>query len=573
MVDSKVKPANDVAWYTKSPEQVINAANISWLNALGAPLNVWNSTSAKPSALTIDTSGAPGVMRCGYVPTFGNPQDLHDPINIAAHKSYAYIRYYNSGSKNYDAPDLMKYFAVMDSAYAYAGFLARIYGLVNAYSSVNRYWPRAIFAAMGVDYETVLENIADFRTYINNYVAKVNAFAVPNNLPIFARHYWMCANVYKDSDSLWSQVYVNVPEVYAIYSYETADVEFYKLTEQSLESYVVEDAQFSKLTVEDLKNIGNTIVDSILYNQDFNIMSGDIIKAFGTNLFSVAGVPADAILYPVYDAGVLNQIMNANALGWLVTPTKNSSLALEIPQLRAHDASLPDGYVYSLHENRDLNSLQLCYGRNTTFTNEMQSLYFAIPYTFTHNMVTGIDNSAVILNSLNENPSPEETMESTRLCATTHPVNASTMPQPALIGPNTQNYSHSFHVLEHCGADVYTTFQIFTMNMRTNTTDCTAPMCSVLTLSDSTDLATTGGMLTAIKSLVDSFVKFESFDWHPILRVVIPTEVPIAGDNFYIPLPFVDLHRSAVVTREVLANIHEVANLSLFDISIINSLK
>lgn len=523
-LDLPTHAANDISWYTKSPEQVKNVANISFLTANGAILESVDPLNAQDD---LRSYGAAGVMRLGFVPTFGNPTQPHDPMNIAMQDTYAFVRHYNSGSRNYYAPDFWKYLAVMDCAYSYAGYLTRAYGFMNSFSAVNRYLPKQVIRAMGIDWDDVHNHISEFRTYINNYVSRINSMAVPATLPIFERHYWMSTNVYQDSPNLKSQLYLFVPEVYGQWNDATGNLDFIKFTPDIGARTASKEVDYtSYLTFADLTNIGDGITNKIFASEDFNIMSGDILKAFEGKVFRVGGVASDFILAPVYDAAVLNEIMNSVAVGDLLDENG-------VPMAKGNT-------IYYMYEDiskgycgvaTDISNKEFCvtdiYNTDGPTNDYYTYKYYREP----------------ILNLTVDDPTPDHIIEATRLTA--------------VVG-----MSGNKHVLLHSGADVITTYQVFGYQFSnlSNQYECVmtvpftndVPVVMPNTSTDATFMPLDGVNIMSLCS---------HFDWHPILY---PYSTGVIGDGNGIFE--VDVYQAARVDNDVLARIHEVANMSLFDV-------
>lgn len=515
---------NDPDWYGKNPIQVEATGNISFLNALGSSIGITDNTAMHPYR-----GSAGGVMRCGYVPTFGNPQNINDAMNVAAWKLYAQIRQKNSGARNYDAPDLMKYFILMDTVYSYAAFLTRIYGFVNSYSAANRYLPEAIFAAMNVSLSDVRRHIPELRAYIDHYISKANSFAVPSNMPILKRHFWMCSNVYKDSDSPWAQVYVNTPEVYATYNYTNGKVEFKPLTTTPSE----------QLSYTRLIEIGDRIVNSILTSEDSNIISGDILKAFDGKLFSLSAVPADYALFPVFDPSVLEQIMNSNALGTILTQDDWGSVTASTP-------------IYTIDEiteegDPNLGALVVRNALNQTRYGEHKGLIlFPAPQNnmdlaYIPDYIDTMNDKRYLINKANGKFDPIDIIETTRLAAVADYFDFDIDGAPRVACEVTS-----------CGAEVYTAFTIFYFEYNDTS--------HALTLAN---FGPFGSFYTRATMATYDFLNvlqlLAHWDWHPIIYEVVST-------NLY--GPFVDICRPAVITNANLKNMHETANLSLFDVTV-----
>lgn len=331
---------NDVSWYTKNQQMLVDAASYSFNNPLGNPIP-WETMYALADAgdkfnwaAMVPTNGRraiPGLYTLSFVPTIGKSVDSASPANIAAQNIYSYVRYMNSGAKNYDQADLMLYLLAMDSAYMAWNWLKRIYGYMRTYSQYNRYMPKVYAAADHINFDDFLGNLADLRLYINQLGAKLSAFCVPAVMPLFLRHSWLCSNIYKDSDLLKAQQYYFTP--HAVYKYsETSSTYGGELIPVVLDSEVH--------SFYEIRSIINGLIDAISYSEDIGVMSGDILKAYGQDkLFKLVSLEPDYVVEPVYNEEVLNQIHNSTCLkpfnfttGWKITQDPNSGYLIFNPQ-------------------------------------------------------------------------------------------------------------------------------------------------------------------------------------------------------------------------------------------------
>lgn len=292
------KALNDAAWYASSPQLMHDSASLSYNTAIGSEVNVLKNKTTFNA-----TTSIPGVCAFRYIPGPGFTTGRGSPVNISAHNLYSYVRHANSGHSNYDAPDLMLYVLAVDSLYSFISYLKRIYGFALLYSQFNRYMPEALIKANGVNFGSILGNLPQFRAYINQLTAKAATFVVPNNMPIFIRHYWMNANLYMDEPLLKAQLYMFVPR--GFYYFEEMEnagkLVFHKLLSENN-------------TFESLMSYGNNMVAKLIASEDMNIMSGDILKAYDGNVFRMEYITEDFSVDPVYAPEVLNQIQNITVL-------------------------------------------------------------------------------------------------------------------------------------------------------------------------------------------------------------------------------------------------------------------
>lgn len=293
--ESKV---NDASWYATSQELLRDSASFSWLTATGTPWSL--DVSNTEAATVLNDQVAPGIMTLSLIPTPGKASSAVSPVNVAARNIYAWVRHANAGHANYDSQDLMLYLLAMDEVYMFYAHLVRIYGLAKAYSQYNRYYPKALVEALDVDFEDVIANLAQLRYGINSFGAKIGSFAIPASMPYFARHQWMYSGVYVDSPSYKAQSYMYKPVGYR--TYEEKDGAGYLKFHQLL----------GHLTVDQLLEYADGLMNKVALSEDCNIMSGDILKAFGIDkIYKIAPIPEDYMVLPAYVPEVLSQIQNA----------------------------------------------------------------------------------------------------------------------------------------------------------------------------------------------------------------------------------------------------------------------
>lgn len=314
VMDKKVS-CNDPSWYIREGQLAKDVASFSFNTALGNAVELYVD-----SPDTQNVSGkrvaVPGIMRLHTIPCLGYSGDGNSAINLAAKNLYSWVRHANSGHSNYDSPDLMLYIAAMDNLYAFIWHLQRAYGTARVYSQKNRYIGDALLRAMGFVPNEVRQNLANFRAYINMLIVKASAFCTPTTMSIFKRHTWMYSGVFKDEDVEKSQMYLYVPDY--LYKYnENAGAG--KLDPIPVIARSVLDAQGRIEPVNNFLNtwytIGDTMINALVASEDINIMSGDIRKAFGDNIWQIGLVNEDFVTVPIYSEEILDQIHNTIFVG------------------------------------------------------------------------------------------------------------------------------------------------------------------------------------------------------------------------------------------------------------------
>lgn len=300
----KEEGSNDPAWYAANQSLLRDAASIPYSWPIGTPIDLSDPVN---QSLTNRKFTVPGIQTIYLQPSVGFSSDPSSPINVASNANYAFVRHENSGHANYDAPDLMLYIMSMTQVYSYIVFLQRVYGAATLYAQKNRYLPDALLKAMRVNSVDVLNNIANLRYGINILISKAASFAVPSTMTVFARHAFLYGSIYTEGNSIKDQLYMYSPA--AFWKYKWDDVS----QAGKLETVPFTDTEGA--SVDALLAYGNDMLNRLIYDEDINIMSGDILKAYKSDVLKLAPLQTDYPMIPIYNLGVLEQMKNTTPVG------------------------------------------------------------------------------------------------------------------------------------------------------------------------------------------------------------------------------------------------------------------
>lgn len=309
---------NDAAWYAQTPQLLADSASLSYSWPVGNRMRVDDPSklysfdeSSSKRIITCDglyNQAISGVMGLEITPTIGRSSDQNSAVNTAARNIYSFVRHANSGHANYESADLMMYLLAMDNLYSSLMYLQRTYGLLQLYSTVNRYYPLALINTCRLDAADLLENLADFRYFINNIAIKIGSLCVPNTMPYMARHIQLYSSVYLDDDQAKSQSYIFFPRGFYEYNELTGGAGQLDFIEWSNEDS-------PKLKFKDIVSKMNSMINKVLASEDMNIMSGDILKAYGYDkIVKISTIPEDFLIVPEYNVEMLTQIANLEAV-------------------------------------------------------------------------------------------------------------------------------------------------------------------------------------------------------------------------------------------------------------------
>lgn len=405
---------NDITWY--GSDVLINAAGRhNFTNPLGKSIG-WEFDNHGSCALSQATDPAapwavPGVMSINIDSGIGFCDSAVSPGNVFMRNFYSYVRHANAGHANYMAPDLGMYVMAVDQIHVMIEHLVRIYGVARTYSSMNRYAPDAFLYAMGVDphanNDALYTHLATMRSNILNLMVKAGTLLVPNDMKFIERHKGLMRFIYADGSTSKTQTYVFRPQGYKIYR-ETGTAH--------------EGGYLEFVNMEGFHPIGdwivaaNSMIDAVVQSEDMNIMSGDILKAYGReNCYQFAAFSEDYTVVPVYNPEILLEIHNAVPVG-------------------APDDKEP--YLMDIYQEPSLNIIK--------YTPKFRSY---IPY----------QNISPIIDMPVEVPSPEQVMIATRL---------TTMGSVG-FDPTHTGWKYVY-VPDSMGSEVVTTIVIYTYEMDNN---------------------------------------------------------------------------------------------------------
>lgn len=537
---------NDWQWYAQNPQLIRDYASYPFGYPVGSRLpiratgrDVAPNDPDSPVAVQMANASIPGFMVYYFAPMIGNPQDANAPINVAARNIYSYVRHANSGHSNYEAPDLMLYLVAMDSIYMYHSFLKRIVGLIMDYSTLNRYYPEAILQSMGLDTADLMAHIQDLRGYVNVFATKMGSMCVPNSMSYMARHVWMTEGLYTDSSASKAQTYLYVPEYYWQFTRDSTSQAGMLQPLQYVNAIEVNGVLATKKKVSDLVAFGNSIMDPILAEEDFNIMSGDILKAFGdSGVIKMMGVGEGYMVLPVYNAEVLSQMENATIYNGRVTAAIKQNTAID------------SGYIYL--SGAPVEHWVEAAGNSIIATSKTVSVTTGLRE---HINTFGMDK---ILNFHHDGVTPEEVMVATRLCNS-----GRLSPSVSTVPGSGFNGIYVPVTVTGLGSEIITNAQMYYYTWINGTTmKLQGRNLSTVWQVDTTVANDVWATLTDLERLA-------TFDWHPAVvpagGVIDGTTLAWTGGAWSYGYLF-DVDNYTVINKENLENMTIAALLSEFSV-------
>jgi len=327
--------SNDPAWYAADTRIMLDAASFPFNRRTGS-LIVRDK---------FPDEAIPGILALKTVPTFGLNEFADSPVRVAAQRLYTTMRVTQSGQKNYDPVDFFVYMAAMGQVYSFIVWAQRLYAYSMTFSQKNEYWPKGFAAAENVSPVGLLDGtqLAQFRYWLNNFINRASAFAVPNTLPYFNKLAFQYRDIYIDNAAtLKNQMYMYSPEG------------FHKFTinSQTSAGELIYAPLPNNATLAQIEAYGDNLLYAIYEQEDAGTMSGDIVKTWGNNVVKLAQVPEVIDIQPIYDPLVLQQIKNTRVVSTLDPQSTNliqsSGILYSIPKLTGQT---------TLNESVDLNRI------------------------------------------------------------------------------------------------------------------------------------------------------------------------------------------------------------------------
>lgn len=517
---------NDTFWYTLNDDVLRDAASLPFSYPLGGVINSGATTDETLGVLRRGQASVPGVLRLNWRSSVGFSDTALSPINIAAGKFYAFVRQANSGSRNYEKSDLMMYFMALTDVYTRIEMAKRAYGLLKTYSNYNKYLGQALVAAAGFNWNDLSNNQANFRMRLNELIDQVNGcFHVPNNFKYIERHLFLNRVVVADRPNRKFQTYVPFMDTFLEFN-GTGSAQGSCLVAVNNNGPV--DPGFAPYVWNASGFITSlqAQVSKLVANEDISIMSGDILKAYGTaGCYKMENLDMEYQTPIVYDLPFLAQIHNT------VSNAYCKSDKLRDAKFYWDGSFLPSNTVIYQQDN----------------------VIYSYPYypgnTDGSNHVGYTDN--VILNIPVDDPTPGDVMESTR---NMYMVDGTNTFLPA--GMQTEVNGMPIY----CGSELFTQFVVYYFN---------ANGALKSELFRPTGLATnTNDISITDQVYLRAVMLYSAFDWAPQLTVATGVDLPAVANKMKRVSVVGDMTNYSIIDVRFLQNIHHAALVALFDIPV-----
>ena len=336
--------ANDPAWYTNGPGGAV-PFNLDFHDRVGGPYYFDLEENNGIFAVDPDVPSIPGIMSLNFLPHYGEMGVVDDPLNLATQEMVTALRYAKSYSSTYTASWLGKYLIMADQVSMIHAMNLRIAGMMNWFSTVNQYYPEAVYTAMGLTHNSFSGANRDrFIGWANQFAKKAELFKVPN-LNVYDRHRFLCENIFSDAVGVQSQLFVFRPQ--CLYIYRVTDTNSY------LELTQCPWTTGTTVSLDQYVTYCNQIINSMVFDTDMTIVAADMLRYYGdSQLRHFEMMTYDYESQPVFNPVVCTQIHNMTIAplysstrypnstpsnGWNIETNPNTGMLLSRPMIDVTD--------------------------------------------------------------------------------------------------------------------------------------------------------------------------------------------------------------------------------------------
>lgn len=303
ITDAKV---NDAEWYVWNEETSKGYSDFAFNVKPGISYEATrNSTIANGVQITNSSMSKqyqmPGIAIYKYIPLYGNSTSPQSTINVVSQQVWKRVRNLLSNNQTrYEAADMFMYLLAMDQVYLMIHELKRIFRLVNTFTNENREIPRKILNALGFDFNDIVSNLANYRTKLNIIIGDVNTLYVPDIFDIFKRRAVMGQSIIMDDSSKPGQLIIPEASGYMVFDpvlMSTGSCLSYvdkidmfgtnKWIDGTSSKNTTSSMTYTKFSMDKVLTQIQRLVQTLTLDQEISMMSGDISKAFDSQLFSL----------------------------------------------------------------------------------------------------------------------------------------------------------------------------------------------------------------------------------------------------------------------------------------------
>lgn len=558
--DQKGEPTgslNDISWYSRYPDLLAAAGAFPYPYRPGmkVPLNMVTMTSTAVRPTWDVGSTIPGVLTIDWVPSVGKSNTATDPASIVCKEMYAKVRSVYSGSLDADAPDFLMYVMALDSIFAFIAHMKRIYRTMNVWTPQNYVLPDTLLQAYGCTpnfIEDIRSNQTAFWSYINELILQSRKFTCPAVMDIFNRHYWMSDNVYTDAPDINSQFYVF--RMAGLFQYEDMPV----AGETGIAAsglHMIQLPEFN--TGLEMYTFGRGLIEKLVAWDDAYTINGYLSRAYdGTPSFTVAELPQNEQLVPVYVEEVLTQIENTMCVFGGDSTLNSSFWNPNATAATGSGTTVYQDVLSGCNVTQDV-------GTNAVISNPRIAI--PLPLNYDAYVKGGYLQQKPTLSIRASQPTVADSVIASRLTAAMENFTITT-----ITGGSNPMKMLSYDVI--AGTEIPLKLRLFGASvgyeiyggkmMASNITVPQMILGASCTVDSSLSVSLAGGNSMSIMPLLDLC----QFDWHPFVFIndVFMTS-PDSTSNAWRVSVIGDWHNATAITAESLKQLHRVCTYSEFN--------
>lgn len=308
--DHSVGDVNNPNYYFTDETLKNQIATFSFNQFTGVPFDM--ATRSDGTKVTKTNSTVMSIRlnpSAGYTTGIGSSNSL----NLASLSLYTKLSANNAKTSIYAPQDLTTLILGVGQLIAVASHCARAFGLARLFNYRNRAYPRTIIKSVGIDYDDLASNFADYRNRYNLLMVAASQIPIPANIPYFAKCSEIYAHAYLDMEgSSMAQTYVFCPESTWILNEEAeggTSLDVLKLQA---------DTNGQVKTMNTLLGALQSMIEALLNSTTLNAVYSDILRVAdkeGMPLYSFTTIPDDYTVLPVYNKEIRQWINNLTILG------------------------------------------------------------------------------------------------------------------------------------------------------------------------------------------------------------------------------------------------------------------
>nr|UVJ88910.1 putative capsid protein [Picobirnavirus sp.] len=229
-------------------------------------------------------------MHFPFIPTFGVSATETDALSVLADAQYVYVRHFNSGSRNYGASDLFQYELATISVYLLYAYCRKALGISKLFDKYNRVLGKSLAEVNHIDLDNIRANSKDFTAWLNLFRDKLSTYVIPGDIAILPRWFSLTEGIIADdyTEGQTKQLYDFSPALFYKYDWENSAL----IPINYVETYA-DDA--SHLTFENLRTLAQDLLGQLQNSDDVGTISGDLLKAYGDNVYKLTPTTEDYV--------------------------------------------------------------------------------------------------------------------------------------------------------------------------------------------------------------------------------------------------------------------------------------